>query len=138
MGARREVVAAVAERYRLASRVEKRRLLEELCSVTGWHRKHAVRKLASNKCQIYMNLLMVAMLAVLLFGLFILLRRTLTAQPTVLPMRWTTLNQHGFRQLRLAGGLVALMQCFGWIYLIISRSRTHALLDHKLLERAQL
>jgi len=45
MGARREVVSAVAERYRLAGRVEKGRILDELTAVTGWHRKHAVRVL---------------------------------------------------------------------------------------------
>jgi hypothetical protein len=45
MGARREVLSAVAERYRLACRVEKGRILDELTAVTGWHRKHAVRAL---------------------------------------------------------------------------------------------
>lgn len=45
MGARREVVAAVAERYRSGRREEKGRILDELCAVTGWHRKHAVRAL---------------------------------------------------------------------------------------------
>ncbi|MFZ3352339.1 MAG: DDE-type integrase/transposase/recombinase [Xanthobacteraceae bacterium] len=45
MGARREVVLAVAERYRLAGRTEKGRILDELCKVIGWHRKHAVRAL---------------------------------------------------------------------------------------------
>jgi Integrase core domain len=45
MGARREVVCAVAERYRSARRMEKGRILDELCSTTGWHRKHAVRVL---------------------------------------------------------------------------------------------
>ena len=45
MGARREVVLAVAERYRLARRMDKGRILDELCKVTGWHRKHAVRAL---------------------------------------------------------------------------------------------
>jgi hypothetical protein len=45
MGARREVVSAVAERYRSAGRTEKGRILDELCATTGWHRKHAVRAL---------------------------------------------------------------------------------------------
>jgi len=45
MGARREVLSAVAERYRSAARVEKGRILDALCRTTGWHRKHAVRAL---------------------------------------------------------------------------------------------
>src|SRR6267143_7226429 len=45
MGARREVVSAVTERYRSAKRSEKGRILDELCATTGWHRKHAVRAL---------------------------------------------------------------------------------------------
>ena len=45
MGARREVVSAVAERYRSAGRREKGRILDELTAVPGWHRKHAVRAL---------------------------------------------------------------------------------------------
>ena len=48
MGARREVLSAVAERYRSAGRVEKGRILDALCQTTGWHRKHAVRALASH------------------------------------------------------------------------------------------
>ncbi len=47
MRARREVALAVAERYRAASRIEKGRILEELCAVTGWHRKHGIRALSS-------------------------------------------------------------------------------------------
>ena len=49
MGARREVVAAVAERYALAGRREKGRILDELTAVTGWHRKHAVRTLSASR-----------------------------------------------------------------------------------------
>ena len=45
MGARREVVSSVMERYRSAKRAEKGRILDALCATTGWHRKHAVRTL---------------------------------------------------------------------------------------------
>jgi hypothetical protein len=45
MGARREVVSAVTERYQSVKRAEKGRILDALCATTGWHRKHAVRAL---------------------------------------------------------------------------------------------
>ncbi len=46
MGARREITAAISERYRSAGWTEKGRILDELCEITGWHRKHAIRALA--------------------------------------------------------------------------------------------
>src|SRR3981081_997842 len=49
MGARREVVSVVAERYGAAKRGEKGRILDELCARAGWHRKHAVRALRQRK-----------------------------------------------------------------------------------------
>jgi hypothetical protein len=49
MGARREVVSAVTERYRSARREEKGRILDALCATTGWHRKHAVRALRQHE-----------------------------------------------------------------------------------------
>src|SRR5271169_5609444 len=48
MGTRREITAVVVDRYRSAGRMDKGRILDELCAVTGWHRKHAVRALASH------------------------------------------------------------------------------------------
>jgi hypothetical protein len=48
MGARHELTAAVVERYRSVGREDKGRILDELCAVTGWHRKHAVRTLANH------------------------------------------------------------------------------------------
>ena len=47
MGARRKITAAVIDRYRSPGRADKGRILDELCAVTGWHRKHAVRALAT-------------------------------------------------------------------------------------------
>jgi hypothetical protein len=49
MGARREVVSAVAERYLSARWTEKGRILDELCATTDWHRKHAVRALRQHE-----------------------------------------------------------------------------------------
>jgi hypothetical protein len=49
MGARREITAAVWEHYRSAGWLEKGLILDELCKITGWHRKHAIRALAVRK-----------------------------------------------------------------------------------------
>jgi len=43
--ARQEYAAALRERYRTASKVEKGRLLDEVCRTTGCHRKAAIRLL---------------------------------------------------------------------------------------------
>ncbi|MBV9632143.1 MAG: transposase, partial [Xanthobacteraceae bacterium] len=48
MRTKREITSALAERYRAGGRGEKRRILDELCAVTGWHRKHAIRALSGN------------------------------------------------------------------------------------------
>src|SRR5450631_791557 len=48
MGTRREITAAGVDGYRPGGRMDKGRILDELCAVTGWHRKHAVRALASH------------------------------------------------------------------------------------------
>jgi len=45
MATRRELAVAIRERYQPASRIEKRRILEEFVAVTGYHRKHAIRVL---------------------------------------------------------------------------------------------
>ncbi|WP_375779029.1 ISNCY family transposase [Bradyrhizobium sp. ma5] len=45
MATRRELTAAVGQRYREASRAEKVRILDEFVVVTGFHRKHAMRLL---------------------------------------------------------------------------------------------
>jgi hypothetical protein len=42
---RRELIEAVAKRYQASTRFEKRQILNELITVTGFHRKHALRAL---------------------------------------------------------------------------------------------
>lgn len=45
MATRRELIAAIASRYHVASRIEKKTILDEFINVTGFHRKHAIRAL---------------------------------------------------------------------------------------------
>jgi hypothetical protein len=47
MRAKLEITSAVIEGYRAVGRLEKGRILDELCAVAGWHRKHAIRALSS-------------------------------------------------------------------------------------------
>ena len=49
--ARTELVAAIGERYRIASRTQRQRILDEFVAVTGYHRKHAVRVLNTSHQQ---------------------------------------------------------------------------------------
>lgn len=46
MAERKAVTRKMAERYIKASKTEKGRLLDELCALTGWTRRHARRALA--------------------------------------------------------------------------------------------
>ena len=45
MATRRELIEAVAVRYRAAGRNGKKKILDEFVKVTGFHRKHAIRAL---------------------------------------------------------------------------------------------
>jgi len=45
MATRRELKQAIGERYRAASRRERRQILDQFTRVTGYHRKHALRVL---------------------------------------------------------------------------------------------
>jgi hypothetical protein len=43
--AKGEYVQAISQRYRRAARPDKKRILDEFCHVTRYHRKHAIRVL---------------------------------------------------------------------------------------------
>jgi hypothetical protein len=49
MATRRELTAAVSERYRSSSLAEKARILDEFVLITGFHRKHAMRLLRATE-----------------------------------------------------------------------------------------
>lgn len=48
MSTRQELISVVRERYAQATGVERRRILDEFVSVTGYHRKHAIRLLVGS------------------------------------------------------------------------------------------
>jgi hypothetical protein len=45
LATRRELINAITERYHSATRIDKKRILDEFIEVTGFHRKHAIRAL---------------------------------------------------------------------------------------------
>jgi hypothetical protein len=45
LATRRELIEAIAIRYRAGTRIEKKKILDEFIEVTGFHRKHAIRAL---------------------------------------------------------------------------------------------
>ena len=47
MGQRKAVTKANATRYKRASKVDKGKILDELCATTGWHRNHARKALVA-------------------------------------------------------------------------------------------
>jgi hypothetical protein len=49
MDAKRELIEAVGERYRKAERTEKKQILDEFVELAGFHRKHAIRVLRSER-----------------------------------------------------------------------------------------
>jgi len=49
LATRRELIETIAVRYRAASRIEKKKILDEFIGVTGFHRKHAIRALRTRR-----------------------------------------------------------------------------------------
>jgi hypothetical protein len=49
MSTRQELISVVRERYTRATGAERRRMLDEFVSVTGYHRKHAIRLLSGSQ-----------------------------------------------------------------------------------------
>ncbi len=45
----REILEALRQRYRQATKPDKAKILDEFIAVAGWHRKHAIRLLAGSK-----------------------------------------------------------------------------------------
>ncbi len=50
MATRKELIAAVGQRYREASKTDRTKILDEFAELTQYHRKHAIRVLTSAPC----------------------------------------------------------------------------------------
>ncbi len=55
MATRKELIAAVGQRYREASKSERTKILSEFAELTQYHRKHAIRVLSSAPCSLRQN-----------------------------------------------------------------------------------
>jgi hypothetical protein len=42
LATRRELIKAIAERYDTGTQIEKKKILDEVVEVTGFHRKHSI------------------------------------------------------------------------------------------------
>ena len=51
MATRKELIAAVGQRYREASKIERTKILDEFAELTKYHRKHAIRVLTTARCE---------------------------------------------------------------------------------------
>jgi len=51
MATRKELIAAIGQRYREASKSERTKILDEFAELTKYHRKHAIRVLSSAPCE---------------------------------------------------------------------------------------
>jgi hypothetical protein len=49
MATRLELLSAIGDRYRSSSRSDKKRVLDELVAITGYHRKHAIHLLRGSE-----------------------------------------------------------------------------------------
>jgi hypothetical protein len=58
---RRELSAAIGQRYRTADRIAKKLILDEFTKVTGYHRKHAIRVLTTQRLKPLLPQLLQAM-----------------------------------------------------------------------------
>ena len=51
MATRKELIAAVGQRYRESSKTDRTKILDEFAELTKYHRKHAIRVLTNTSCE---------------------------------------------------------------------------------------